>query len=50
MTVYNALARLGRREAAIDPDGESVPVEPSPAACAGLAGDALACARLAGAP
>ena len=27
MTVYNALARLGRRDAAIGPDGEPVPVE-----------------------
>jgi len=27
LTVYNALARLGRRDAAIGPDGESVPVE-----------------------
>ncbi len=27
VTVYNALARLGRRDAAIGPDGEPVPVE-----------------------
>jgi len=26
VTVYNALARVGRRDAAIGPDGESVPV------------------------